>query len=149
MADRLARNKKPCIRPPAPHHILDRRVCDEVLHVRFPSHSYIIVLSSNICDPKSLSNLFNTLPRESALRPSVYKALFELASSNDELHVLQVSRAEVEKWLKEWDVTPAEKCAFLKTLVDGFSKAGQLYVTLLYRPPLDSLISNPPPPASL
>ena len=52
MADRLARNKKPCIRPPAHHHILDRRVYDEVPHVRFPSHSHIIVLSSNICDPK-------------------------------------------------------------------------------------------------
>jgi translation initiation factor 3 subunit M len=42
--------------------------------------------------------------------------------------VVQVSRRDVEKWLKEWDVTPAEKSAFLKTLVDVFSKAGQAYV---------------------
>ena len=95
---------------------------------------------------KSLSNLFNTLPRESALRPPVYKALLEVASSNDELHVLQVSRGDVEKWLKEWDVTPAEKSAFLETLVEVFSKAGQLYVPPLYRPLLDSLI--PPSRAS-
>ncbi len=72
--------------------------------------------------------LFNTLPRPSALRPLVYKVLLELASSNDELQVLQVSRADVDKWLKEWDISPAEKSAFLKTLVDVFSKAGQQYV---------------------
>lgn len=54
--------------------------------------------------------------------------LLELASSNDELQVLQVSRADVDKWLKEWDISPAEKSAFLKTLVDVFSKAGQQYV---------------------
>jgi translation initiation factor 3 subunit M len=77
---------------------------------------------------QSLSNLFNTLPRQSALRLPVHKALLELASSNDELQVVQVSRSDVEKWLKEWDVTPAEKSAFLKTLVDVFSKAGQAYV---------------------
>jgi translation initiation factor 3 subunit M len=77
---------------------------------------------------KSLSNLFNTLPRPSALRLLVYKVLLELASSNDELQVLQVSRAGVEKWLKEWDITPAEKSAFLKTLVDAFAKAGEQYV---------------------
>jgi hypothetical protein len=92
---------------------------------------------------KSLSNLFNTLPRESALRPLVYKALLELASSNDELHVLQLSRTDVEKWLKEWDVTPAEKSTFLKALVDVFSKAEQQYVTPLYFPPLDTLIPHP------
>jgi len=41
--------------------------------------------------------------------------------------VLQLSRVDVEKWLKEWDVMPAEEGAFLKTLVDVFSKAGQQY----------------------
>ena len=87
-------------------------------HVSFPC-SFAI---------KSLSNFFNTLPQQSALRPPVYEALLELASSNDELHVLRVSRAEVEKWLQEWEITPAEKSAFLNTLVNVFSKAGQLYV---------------------
>jgi translation initiation factor 3 subunit M len=32
------------------------------------------------------------------------------------------------KWLKEWEITPSEKSAFLKRLVDAFSKAGQRYV---------------------
>ena len=43
--------------------------------------------------------------------------------------MLQVSRSDVEKWLKEWDITPSEKSAFLKTLVDVFSKADQQYVS--------------------
>ena len=43
--------------------------------------------------------------------------------------MLQVSRSDVEKWLKEWDIAPAEKSAFLKTLVDVFLKAGQQYVS--------------------
>jgi translation initiation factor 3 subunit M len=62
------------------------------------------------------------------LRLPVYKVLLHLADSNDEVHVLQLSRADVDKWLNEWDVAPAEKSAFLKTLVDVFSKAGQTYV---------------------
>jgi hypothetical protein len=88
----------------------------------------------SISTSRSLSNLFNTLPRQSTLRHPVYTALLKLASSNDELHVLQVSRSDVEKWLKEWDITPTEKSAFLKTLVDTFSKAGQRYVQRLRVP---------------
>lgn len=134
MADRLTRNKKSRVQPPSHHHILDPRVCGQVSHVRFPPHPFCACLLSRlllICPhihSRSLSSLFNTLPRHSALRLPVYKTLLELASSNDELHVLQVSRSDVENWLKEWDITPTEKSAFLKTLVDVFSKAGQPYV---------------------
>jgi len=95
--------------------------------------------------PQSLSSLFNTLPRHSALRLPVYRTLLELASSNDELHVLQVSRSDVENWLKEWDITPTEKSAFLKTLVDVFSKAGQLYVPQLHFLPHLHLFNHPLP----
>ena len=49
MASGLARNKKSRVRPPTHHHILDRRVCDEVPHVRFPSHSRVVALNSNTC----------------------------------------------------------------------------------------------------
>jgi translation initiation factor 3 subunit M len=45
--------------------------------------------------------------------------------------VLQVSRTNVEKWMKEWEITPSEKSAFLERLVDVFSKAGQPYVLCL------------------
>lgn len=80
---------------------------------------------------QSLTNFFNTLPRESALRLPIYNALLDNASTNDELHVLQVSRTDVEKWLKEWEITPSEKSAFLERLVEVFSKAGQPYVLCL------------------
>jgi hypothetical protein len=61
--------------------------------------------------------------------------------------MLQVSRSDVEKWLKEWDITPTEKSAFLKTLVAVFSKAGQQYVPRLLFYRLDShllLLTYPP-----
>ncbi|KAI0296093.1 hypothetical protein B0F90DRAFT_1811347 [Multifurca ochricompacta] len=51
----------------------------------------------------------------------------------DELHVLQLSRADVEKWLKEWEITPEEKSTFLKTLVEVFSKAGQPDTAYYYK----------------
>ena len=72
-----------------------------------------------------MSNLFNAIPRPSALRLPVYKTLLELASGNDELDTLGLSQSDVEKWLSEWDVSPEEKSAFLKLLVDAFQKAGQ------------------------
>ena len=75
--------------------------------------------------PSRLSNLFNALPRQSGLRLPVYKTLLELASANDELDTLGLSQSDVEKWLSEWDVSPEEKSAFLKLLVDVFQKAGQ------------------------
>jgi translation initiation factor 3 subunit M len=80
-----------------------------------------------------LTNLFNTLPRQSALRLPVYNALLDLASTNDEVHVLQVSRTDVEQWLKDWEITPSEKSAFLERLVDVFSKAGQRETAYHYK----------------
>ncbi|KAH9030897.1 hypothetical protein EDB85DRAFT_2146417 [Lactarius pseudohatsudake] len=50
------------------------------------------------------------------------------AGTNDGLHVLQVSRADIEKWLREREITPSEMGAILERLdspVDLFSKAGQ------------------------
>ncbi|KAH8989688.1 PCI-domain-containing protein [Lactarius akahatsu] len=80
-----------------------------------------------------LTNFFNTLPRQSALRLPVYNALLDLASSNDELHVLQVSRTDVEQWIKEWEITPSEKSTFLERLVEVFSKAGQRVTAYHYK----------------
>jgi len=72
-----------------------------------------------------LTNFFNTLPRRSAHRLPVYNAILDLANTNNELQVLQVSRADVEKLLKEREITPSEKSAFLERLVNVFSKVGQ------------------------
>jgi translation initiation factor 3 subunit M len=63
----------------------------------------------------------------------VYNTLLDLATSNDELEVLQLSRADVEKWLLEWEITPDEKSAFLKRIVTAYQKAAQPYVsTVVY-----------------
>ena len=78
-----------------------------------------------------MTNFFNTLPRQSAHRLPVYNPLLNLANTNDELQVLQVSRANVEKLLKEREITPSEKGAFLERLVNVFSKAGQPSVLCL------------------
>ena len=59
-------------------------------------------------------------PQESPLRLPVFTALLNLSSANDEPHILQVSHADVEEWLKEWEITPSEKRAFLEPLVDVF-----------------------------
>ncbi|KAH8988769.1 PCI-domain-containing protein [Lactarius hatsudake] len=80
-----------------------------------------------------LTNFFNTLPRQSALRLPVYNALLDLASANDELHVLQVSRTDIEQWIKEWEITPSEKSTFLERLVEVFSKAGQRVTAYHYK----------------
>lgn len=72
-----------------------------------------------------LSNLFNAIPQTSSLRLAIYNTLLDLATANGELEVLQLSRADVEKWLSEWEITPDEKSAFLKRIVDAYQKAAQ------------------------
>ena len=78
---------------------------------------------------QSLSNLFNALPRTSPLRLLVYQTILDTASSNDELDFLQLSRADVNHWLDEWEITPSEKSAFLKSIADAYAKFDQLYVS--------------------
>ncbi|EKM79917.1 hypothetical protein AGABI1DRAFT_99540 [Agaricus bisporus var. burnettii JB137-S8] len=72
-----------------------------------------------------LSNLFNAIPQTSPLRHSVYTVILELATKNDQLDILQLQRATVEKWLSEWKISQDEKAQFLKSLADAFAKAGQ------------------------
>ncbi|KAH9057289.1 PCI-domain-containing protein [Lactarius vividus] len=97
----------------------------------------LLIVTSASAEPaikyRILTNFFNTLPRQSALRLPVYNALLDLASTNDELHVLQVSRTDVEQWIKEWEITPSEKSAFLERLVEIFSKAGQRATAYHYK----------------
>ncbi|KAH9053287.1 PCI-domain-containing protein [Lactarius vividus] len=94
----------------------------------------LLIVTSASAEPAiNLTNFFNTLPRQSALRLPVYNALLDLASTNDELHVLQVSRTDVEQWIKEWEITPSEKSAFLERLVEIFSKAGQRATAYHYK----------------
>ena len=73
----------------------------------------------------SVSNLFNTLPRSSPLRLTVYQTLLQIATSKDELDVLELTKSDVEKWLSEWEVSEEEKASFLKSIVDAYVKADQ------------------------
>ncbi|KIY52318.1 PCI-domain-containing protein [Fistulina hepatica ATCC 64428] len=73
-----------------------------------------------------LSNLYNVLPRTSPLRLQVYSTLLSLASSQDDLDVLQLTPSEVERQLGEWEVSTDQKSAFLELIIEAFTKTGDL-----------------------
>ncbi|KIK03132.1 hypothetical protein K443DRAFT_121587 [Laccaria amethystina LaAM-08-1] len=79
-----------------------------------------------------LANLFNSIPRNSPLRLAVYKTLLALATSNDDLDILKLSRADVEEWLSEWNISQDEKSTFLKSIVDAYAKAGEVTTSYEY-----------------
>ncbi|KAG6841852.1 hypothetical protein C0991_006259 [Blastosporella zonata] len=72
-----------------------------------------------------LSNLFNATERTSPLRSIVYTALIQTAGANGDLDVLQISRANVDKWLSEWNVPQTEKASFVKTISDAYEAESQ------------------------
>ncbi|PPQ63150.1 hypothetical protein CVT24_005790 [Panaeolus cyanescens] len=72
-----------------------------------------------------LSNLFNLLPRNSSQRPLVYRSLLSIASANENLDVLELSKTDVEQWLSEWDISSEEKASFLKAIVDAYGAVNQ------------------------
>jgi hypothetical protein len=116
-----------------------RSLIHKISHVRqlnLPSLRTLTIM------PCRLSNLFNAIPRTSSLRLVVYNTLLDLATANDELEVLQLSRGDVEKWLTEWDITPDEKSAFLKRIVGAYQKADQLYVPTIGRRSTPNIISS-------
>ncbi|KAI9064881.1 PCI-domain-containing protein [Trametes sanguinea] len=80
-----------------------------------------------------LATLFNSIPRRSPLRLTVYQTLLEFASSNDDLELLGISQTEVDKWLSEWEISPEEKSGFLKLLVHAFAKAGDATTSFQYQ----------------
>ncbi|KAK1223316.1 hypothetical protein PQX77_013793 [Marasmius sp. AFHP31] len=86
----------------------------------------------NFIKYRVLSNLFNALPRSSPLRLSIYRTLLDIATSNDQIDVLQLSRADVNTWLAEWDVSQEEKSAFTKSIADAYAKSDQLATSYAY-----------------
>ncbi|KAG7097359.1 hypothetical protein E1B28_004710 [Marasmius oreades] len=86
----------------------------------------------NFVKYRVLSNLFNALPRTSPLRLSVYQTLLDIATSNDELDFLQLSRADVEYWLEECEVAQEEKSGFLKSIADAYAKFDQVTISYTY-----------------
>jgi len=72
-----------------------------------------------------LSNLFNSTPRKSSIRLSIYTVLLTLAETSDELEVLALTPEDVDKWLDEWPNSNDEKSAFLKHLETAYLKADE------------------------
>jgi len=79
--------------------------------------------------PIRISNLFNTIPKTSPLRLTVYQSLLQIAVSKDDLNVLELTKSDVENWLSEWEISAEEKSAFLKSIVDGYTQAELPYDT--------------------
>lgn len=73
----------------------------------------------------SVSNLFNTVPRKSPLRLTIYQTLLQIATSKDELAVLELTKPDVHKWLSEWEISAEEKSAFLKSIAVAYVQAEQ------------------------
>ncbi|KAJ8515805.1 hypothetical protein ONZ45_g6838 [Pleurotus djamor] len=72
-----------------------------------------------------LSNLFNTIDQHSILRLTVYTALLDLASENDDLDVLQPTQQKISKWLSEWNVSSEQSSQLWKKISDAYRKAGE------------------------
>ncbi|KAJ3719491.1 PCI domain-containing protein [Lentinula raphanica] len=72
-----------------------------------------------------LSNLFNALPRNSALRLSVYNTILKIAVADGSINALHLSRFSVEKWLGEWDISSEDKSGFLKNIADAYEQTNQ------------------------
>jgi translation initiation factor 3 subunit M len=49
-----------------------------------------------------------------------------MASNEGDLEVLQVDRADVNRWLSEWNISDEDKSAFLDAVAEAFRKAGDM-----------------------
>jgi translation initiation factor 3 subunit M len=59
------------------------------------------------------------------LRLPISTTLVQVAAANGQFEVLALTRSEVERWLKEWNVSDEEKSQFLKTIIDALTRAGK------------------------
>ncbi|KAF8548255.1 hypothetical protein OG21DRAFT_1423411 [Imleria badia] len=80
-----------------------------------------------------LFNLFNATPRSSALRPTIYTTLLQVAAGNGDFESFALTKSDVEQWLKEWNVSAEEKSQFLKTIVDTLVQTGKAESAYEYR----------------
>jgi len=56
------------------------------------------------------------------LRLQIYTTLLQVAGANGDFEIVTLTKSDVERWLKEWDVSDEEKGQFLKTIIDTFEK---------------------------
>jgi translation initiation factor 3 subunit M len=67
------------------------------------------------------------------LRLPISTTLVQVAAANGQFEVLALTRSEVERWLKEWNVSDEEKSQFLKTIIDALTRAGKSDSAYEYR----------------
>ena len=51
--------------------------------------------------------------------------LLQLASQNNELEVLNLVPADVDRWISEWDITSEQKSELLKAIANAYERVGQ------------------------
>ena len=56
---------------------------------------------------------------------TIYQTLLQIATSKDELAVLELTKSDVQKWLTEWEISTEEKSAFLKSVATAYVQAEQ------------------------
>ncbi|THH12263.1 hypothetical protein EW145_g113 [Phellinidium pouzarii] len=93
------------------------RILDAISHNSSSERAYVKY--------RVLANLFNAIPRISPARLVVCEALIKLTAENNELDILQLFPADVERWLKEWGVSAETKSEFYKNVAEIFSKASR------------------------
>ena len=59
------------------------------------------------------------------MRLPISTTLVQVAAANGEFDVLALTKSDVERWLKEWNVSDEEKSQFLKTIIDTLTQAGK------------------------
>jgi translation initiation factor 3 subunit M len=70
--------------------------------------------------------LYNALPLDSTYRLQVFSALLRLASAQNNLDILHLTKSDVELWLDQWTASDDEKSKLLEEIVDALTQAEQL-----------------------
>ncbi|KAN0061084.1 hypothetical protein ACQY0O_006819 [Thecaphora frezii] len=77
----------------------------------------------NLVRYRILSNIFNTLPAQSALRLDLFNSLLSLASANDDLDYLSSALTSLPQWLAEWKVSDEAKSTCLEKVAKALESA--------------------------
>ncbi|KAI1321041.1 hypothetical protein EDD11_008622 [Mortierella claussenii] len=79
---------------------------------------------------KVLSNIFNTLAANSALRLNAFTSIVDLAVASDDMDLVLPQLQYVSSWINEWGVDIEAERALLLTLSDRLKESGNPYQSL-------------------
>ena len=65
------------------------------------------------------------IPRRYSLRLYVLQDLLKIAAENDEVEVLNLVPADVNRWINEWDITGEQKSELFKSIADTYDRRGK------------------------